>query len=238
MVSIALDSSTDVCSAALLRDGEIIAERMNLVGSNHAALLPVYVQQLQAQAADLGLKIDAIVLSEGPGSYTGLRIATSLAKGLCYGLDIPLIAVPTLAVMAYEAVRNQKSEVRDQKSAVICPMIDARRMEVYCAMYEIVEGLKEIQPVSAVVVDEQSFAPMLSEHEVYFCGNGAEKCKAVIQHPNARWIDGIVPRAAAAGQLAELGCLVTEVRGKDIAYFEPNYLKEFVAAPSHVKGLR
>jgi len=238
MVSIALDSSTDVCSAALLRDGEIIAERMNLVGSNHAALLPVYVQQLQAQAADLGLKIDAIVLSEGPGSYTGLRIATSLAKGLCYGLDIPLIAVPTLAVMAYAAISNQQSAISDQQSAVICPMIDARRMEVYCAMYEIVEGLKEIQPVSAVVVDEQSFAPMLSEHEVYFCGNGADKCKAVIQHPNARWIDGIVPRAAAAGQLAELGCLVTEVRGKDIAYFEPNYLKEFVAAPSHVKGLR
>ena len=245
MVSIALDSSTEVCSAALLRDGEIVAERVNLVGSNHAALLPVYVQEIQAQAADLGLKIDSVVLSEGPGSYTGLRIATSLAKGLCYGLDIPLIAVPTLAVMAYEAVRNQhgsadrqKSEVRDQKSAVICPMIDARRMEVYCAAYEIVEGLKEIRPVSAVVVDEQSFAPMLSEHEVYFCGNGADKCKAVIQHPNARWIDGIVPRAAAAGQLAELGCLVTEVRGKDIAYFEPNYLKEFVAAPSHVKGLR
>ena len=147
MVSIALDSSTEVCSAALLRDGEIVAERVNLVGSNHAALLPVYVQEIQAQAADLGLKIDSVVLSEGPGSYTGLRIATSLAKGLCYGLDIPLIAVPTLAVMAYEAVRNQhgsadrqKSEVRDQKSAVICPMIDARRMEVYCAMYEVVES--------------------------------------------------------------------------------------------------
>ena len=249
MTTIALDSSTEVCSAALVHDGEVIAERLNMTGSNHAALLPVYVQELQAEAAARGLMIDGVVLSEGPGSYTGLRIAASLAKGLCYGLDIPLIAVPTLAVIAHSAAESQETRDESQEPAIICPMIDARRMEVYCAVYEIVESrkskvesFKEVQALEAKVIDEHSFEDLLREHVVYFCGNGAEKCKAVIKHPNARWIDGIVPTGAAAGKLVEsrkskVESLIRIVEGKDIAYFEPNYLKEFVAAPSHVKGL-
>lgn len=237
MTTIAIDSSTEVCSAALLHNGEVLAERLNRSGSNHAALLPMYVEQLQAEAAKREQKIQAVVLSEGPGSYTGLRIGASLAKGLCYGLDIPLIAVPTPAVIAAGAAR-QISE----QAALICPMIDARRMEVYCAIYDTL--LQEKQPLQSVVVDEQSFAGVLEGHIVYFCGNGAEKCKAVLRHPNARWIDGIVPTGAEAGRLAVSGQPspgsrpVRVIEGKDIAYFEPNYLKEFIAAPSHVKGLK
>ena len=215
-----------------------------MCGSNHAALLPLYVQELQAEAAARSLTIDGVALSEGPGSYTGLRIAASLAKGLCYGLDVPLYAVPTLAVMAHESIG-------DQLSALICPMIDARRMEVYCAVYRVrwnsTASLTEVQALEAKVIDETSFAELLDEHVVYFCGNGAEKCKAVIKHPNARWIDGIVPPGAAVGEfvsaveqhreLDSTESLIRIVEGKDIAYFEPNYLKEFIAAPSHVKGL-
>lgn len=246
MTILALDSSTEVCSAALLHDGKVVAERLNASGSNHAALLPLYVQQLQAIAREQGLRIEAVALSDGPGSYTGLRIGASLAKGLCYGMDIPLYAVPTLAVMAYAAISNQQSAISEE-NALICPMIDARRMEVYTAVYKTVSGeglgvsgLKEVMPLEAKIIDETSFAELLNERTVYFCGNGAEKCKAVIKHPNARWIDDIVPTGAMAG----MSCMdkidladVRVIKGKDIAYYEPNYLKEFVAAPAHIKGL-
>ena len=245
MNTIAIDSSTDVCSAALLRDGEVVAERLNLIGSNHAALLATYVQELQAEAAERRMTVEGIVLSEGPGSYTGLRIGASLAKGLCYGGDIPLLAVPTLAVIASAAIRSQQSEVSNQSSALICPMIDARRMEVYCALYD--AELRVVQPLASMVIDEQSFAEVLEKHVVFFCGNGAEKCKQVIRHPNARWIDGIVPTGAEAGRLANewmrglederLSGKMKILKGKEIAYFEPNYLKDFIAAPSHIKGL-
>ena len=236
MTSIAIECSTDRCTAALLKDGVVIAEKINVATTNHAGVMPTFVQELIAESQKTKATVEAIVLSEGPGSYTGLRIGASLAKGLCYGMDIPLIAVPTLAVIAQAAIRTQQSEV--SKQALYCPMIDARRMEVYCALYD--ADLNIVQPLEAKVVDEHSWQEVLDEHIIYFCGNGADKCKAVITHPNARWIDGIAPSAAEAGRLAER----TEVRGqirviegKEIAYFEPNYLKEFIAAPAHVKGL-
>lgn len=236
MTSIALECSTDRCTAALLKDGVVIAEKINVATTNHAGVMPVFAQELIAESQETKAAVEAIVLSEGPGSYTGLRIGASLAKGLCYGMDIPLIAVPTLAVIAQAAIRTQQSEV--SKQALYCPMIDARRMEVYCALYD--ADLNIVQPLEAKVVDEHSWQEVLDEHIIYFCGNGADKCKAVISHPNARWIDGIAPSAAEAGRLAER----TEVRGqirviegKEIAYFEPNYLKEFIAAPAHIKGL-
>jgi tRNA threonylcarbamoyladenosine biosynthesis protein TsaB len=213
------------------------------------------VQELQAEARERGLAIEGVALSEGPGSYTGLRIAASLAKGLCYGLDVPLYAVSTLAVIAYSASENIRTRIftEEHGEIFVCPMIDARRMEVYCAVYRVSglgdEGISGL--VEAKVIDEHSFEELLDQHAVYFCGNGAEKCKAVIKHENARWIDGIVPTGAAAGKLVEVSIQnsevrnqiseirnqISEIRGKEIAYFEPNYLKEFIAAPSHVKGL-
>lgn len=247
MTSIALDSSTEVCSAALVQDGKVVAERINRAASNHAALLPTYVQELQTEARERGITVDSIVLSEGPGSYTGLRIGASLAKGLCYGAGLPLYAVPTLAIMAYSATEALQEQgitnlenLTEATDILICPMIDARRMEVYCALYD--HQIREVQTLAAVVVDEQSFADLLDKHIIYFCGNGAEKCKTVIKHKNARWIDKIVPTGAAAGVLVEkmltTNSLFKIVDGKEIAYFEPNYLKEFVAAQSHVKGLK
>lgn len=252
MTLIGLDSSTEVCSAALMQDSKVIAERINRSGSNHAALLPTYVQELQTEARERGLAIEGIALSEGPGSYTGLRIAASLAKGLCYGLDVPLYAVSTLAVIAYSASKNIRTRIftEEHGEIFVCPMIDARRMEVYCEVYEIAESqesraesLKVVQALEAKVIDEHSFEELLDQHVVYFCGNGAEKCKDVIKHKNARWIDAIVPTGAAAAHLVDSGkwkveSLVRTIDGKEIAYFEPNYLKEFIAAPSHVKGLR
>ena len=240
MTILAFDTSTQVCSAALLHDGTIVAGRLNGSGCNHAALLPLYVQELQAIAREHNLPIEAVAIGDGPGSYTGLRIAASLAKGLCYGLDIPLYAVPTLALIAEVAVNNQQSVVSHLPSALICPMIDARRMEVYTAVYD--EALQEVRPLEAKIIDEDSFADLLEEHVVYFCGDGAAKCKDVIKHPNARWIDDIVPTGAMAGLLVESHTtdegLYKVIRGKDIAYYEPNYLKDFKAAPSHIKGLK
>ena len=253
MTLLALDSSTEVCSAALLQDGQVLAERCNLTGSNHAALLPTYVQELQSHIGSPSATLDAIVLSEGPGSYTGLRIGASLAKGLCYGQNIPLLAVPTLAVIAYAAIRatntnsNHSSpsltrvpeEEAGSGSPLFCPMIDARRMEVYCTVYD--ANMQVIQPLTAKIIDAQSFADLLDGHDIYFCGNGADKCRTVINHPHAHWIEAIVPTGADAGRLAytfsSRSDLVRTITGKDIAYFEPNYLKEFVAAPSHIKGL-
>lgn len=240
MCAIALDSSTDVCSAALLHEGELIAERIHPTGSNHAALLPVYVQELQAEASARGWVPEGIVLSEGPGSYTGLRIGASLAKGLCYGAQIPLYALPTLAIIASAAIDTLSEQGAESGNALFCPMIDARRMETYCAVYD--QDLREVQPLAPMIIDEHSMADVLEEHVVYFCGNGADKCKSVIVHPNARWIDGIVPTGAQAGRLAAIYAdrpdLVRKIAGTDIAYFEPNYLKDFIPAPSHVKGLK
>lgn len=237
MVYIGLDSSTEVCSAGLLEDHRIIAERLNPEGSNHAALLPTYVQELQAEAANKGLKIDGIVLSEGPGSYTGLRIGASLAKGFCYGTDKPLLSVPTLSIMAHAALAASEAAILPED--LICPMIDARRMEVYCALYD--SRLHIVQPLAPVVVNADSFAELLEQHVIWFCGNGANKCRTTITHRNARWIEGIVPTGAEAARLAitfaERADLIRRIEGKEIAYYEPNYLKEFIAAPSHVKGL-
>jgi len=237
MTTIAFDSSTSVCSAALLRDGTVLSERINLNGNNHAALLPKYVQELQSEADRLGLTVEGIVLSEGPGSYTGLRISTSLAKGLCYGAELPLIVVPTLAVLAYGAC--SAGQIADA-GALVCPMIDARRMEVYCTLYD--TDMHPLRPVAPVIVDEHSFDEVLDGHVVYFCGNGSDKCRKVISHPNARFADNAVPTGALAGRLAAAYAgradLVRIITGTDRAYFEPNYLKEFVAAPSHVKGLK
>ena len=227
MTIIALDSSTEVCSAALLQDGDVVAERINMIGSNHAALLPTYVQELQVEAASRSLTIGAVALSEGPGSYTGLRIGASLAKGLCYGMDVPLYAVPTLAVCS-PATGSNGAEV------LICPMIDARRMEVYCALYD--TELREVQPLQAMVIGEQSLAEVLNSHVVVFCGNGAEKCKAVLQHPNAHFLDGVPLLAKYMSPLAEKKFLQEDFA--DVAYFEPNYLKEFQATVGKVKGLK
>jgi tRNA threonylcarbamoyladenosine biosynthesis protein TsaB len=244
MTILCIETSTSVCSAAICKDGVPAKQCIHYEGSNHARLLPLYIDELLQYARENGLTIDAVALSEGPGSYTGLRIGTSTAKGLCYGLNVPLIPVPTLDVLC-EAAKRSLSSV---SAAVLIPMIDARRMEVYTAIFDSeskVESRKsEEERVRAVVVEneESFFTPSLLGEgrggaSYYYFGDGAAKCQAVLTSPNWHLIPNIVPEAQYMGALAENSRQLA-ISHQQLAYYEPFYLKEFVAAQSHVKGLK
>ena len=217
MTILCIETSTSVCSAAVCKDGSLIKQCINYEGSNHARLLPMYIEELLSLAREQHLSIDAVALSEGPGSYTGLRIGASTAKGLCYGLNVPLIPVPTLEVLC---------EASGVKQGRLIPMIDARRMEVYTMM----DG-----ETKAVVVENED-SLYAGDEEVYYFGDGAAKCQPVLTKPNWHYIPDIVPEAQYVGALAESG--KWKVESVDLAYYEPFYLKEFIAAQSHVKGLK
>lgn len=225
-----IETSTSCCSAAICIDGVAVASKENLAGANHASELPVFVEQLLAEARDNQWHIDAVALSEGPGSYTGLRIGTSIAKGLCYGMNIPLIPIDTLQILC-NSIDNRY--LIGGTNTMYCPMIDARRMEVYTALYD-TSTLKSLTKVTAQVIDEQSFAEELKVNKIYYFGNGADKCQSVITSPNAEFLSNIVPQASFMGLLAEKAVALDV---KQMAYYEPFYLKDFVPAPSHIKGL-
>ena len=225
-----IETSTSCCSAAICKDGVAVASRENMNGANHASELPVFIEQLLAEASANQWQIDAVALSQGPGSYTGLRIGTSIAKGICYGMNIPLIPIDTLQILCAAVEKDIPADV------LLCPMLDARRMEVYTAQYIFKNKEIEIRKeVEAQIIDDQVFADTLSQQSIYFFGNGAEKCKKVIDSPNAHFIDNILPHAKYMGRLAEVA---KQLDTKQMAYYEPFYLKEFVPAPSHVKGLQ
>ena len=230
MVILNIETSTNCCSVAITIDGDVVAMAANLDGANHASELPVYIEQVLKKAKENDWKLDAVALSQGPGSYTGLRIGCSMAKGLCYGLNIPLIPVDTLQVIAAAALA--KSGEKIPQDAMLCPLLDARRMEVYTSIYT--HECVRVKDVEAKIVDEGSWSEELAKGQLYLMGNGAEKCKSVMTSTNAIFIDGIVPEAQYMGKLAEKGELLDV---KSLAYYEPFYLKEFVAAPSHIKGL-
>ena len=261
MTILCIESSTSVCSAAICKDGAPVKQCICLEGSNHARLLPRYIEDLLSFAREQSLSIEAVALSEGPGSYTGLRIGTSTAKGLCYGLDIPLIPVPTLEVLCQAANRRisdvscRMSENSGKKGEILVPMIDARRMEVY-TMYKGNNGTGTHNAKAVVVENKETFCAaifghsgltaehFLSETECYYFGDGAAKCQEVLSSPNWHYMPGIVPEAQYMGGLAEKKINGREdewnrvLTGERIAYYEPYYLKEFVAAQSHVKGLK
>lgn len=216
-----IETSTEVCSVALSCDGSVVFRRENRTPMSHATVLAGYVQEALETARGRQLSPDAVAVSRGPGSYTGLRIGVSEAKGLCFGLDIPLIAVDTLAVMVCSAMFRDGID----ENALLCPMIDARRMEVYTAIYD--RSLTPVKPVAAEIIDENAFAPILETRKILFFGNGAEKCRATITHPNASFIDGIYPQAADMTALAEQAFRAGAF--ENLAYFVPFYLKEFVA---------
>lgn len=232
MIVLNIETSTDSCSAAITIDGVAVAVAANLSAANHASELPVFIEQLLHEAQEKGWHLDAVALSQGPGSYTGLRIGASIAKGICYGLNIPLIPIDTLQVLC----ASLQHKVED--GALLCPMLDARRMEVYTALYEQTEneGFKPLNHVQAMVIDENAFAEELQRQPIVFFGNGAMKCTKVITAPNARFVENIVPQAQYMGALAE--AQTNRLAVKEMAYYEPFYLKEFVAAPSHIKGLK
>ena len=257
MTILCIETSTSVCSAAICKDGVPAKQCIHYEGSNHARLLPLYIDELLQYARENGLTIDAVALSEGPGSYTGLRIGTSTAKGLCYGLNVPLIPVPTLDVLC-EAAKRSLSSVSPQdglcsvSAAVFIPMIDARRMEVYTAIFDSeskVESRKsEEERVRAVVVENEeslysevnlaAVCALSAQRSIFYFGDGAAKCQAVLTSPNWHYLPNIVPEAQYVGRLAEqIAVHRPPYTVHQLAYYEPFYLKEFIAAPSHVKGL-
>lgn len=211
-----------MCSVALSQDGQCLMSEEKTDGPSHGVVLGPYVKEAVSFADSHAIPIDAVAVSSGPGSYTGLRIGSSTAKGLCYGRGLKLLAVPTLELLCVPLLLHHEELPYD---ALFCPMLDARRMEVYSAIYE--RNLKAVKPVSADVIDENSYLEYLENRTVVFFGDGAEKCKGVINHPHAIFIDGIYPSAKNMLPLAERA--LAENRTEDVAYFEPFYLKDFVA---------
>ena len=217
-----IETSTDVCSVAVSQDGALLFEKTDLQGPNHAVSLGVFVDEALSFTDNHGIPFDAVAVSCGPGSYTGLRIGVSMAKGICYARNLPLIAVPTLELLAVPVLLGHE-ELPD--NALLCPMLDARRMEVYAAVYD--RALRPVRGIQADVVDADTYRPWLDEHPVYFFGNGAAKCMETIGHPNAHLREGIVPLAKHMFPLAEKRIALGQ--HEDVAYFTPFYLKDFVA---------
>ena len=214
-----IETSTNVCSVALSEGMNCIFKKSNTEGMNHAALLSVFIDEALQILKVQSKKLDAVAVSSGPGSYTGLRIGVSTAKGLCYGFNIPLIAVSTLEVMAVSAMKTVKTD----SPLLYCPMIDARRMEVYAAFYN--SDGTVFRDISADIITEESYKEELEENTVCFFGNGSDKCKTVLTHKNAHFIDEIVPLAENMIGLALKN--YEKNKFEDVAYFEPFYLKEF-----------
>ena len=216
-----IETSATVCSVAVSENGQCIFDQADHSGPNHAERLGTMMDEAMSFTDNHGIPFDAVAVSCGPGSYTGLRIGVSMAKGICYGRDLKLIGVPTLQLLCVPVLLRHELE----DDALVCPMLDARRMEVYAAVYD--RALREIRPVGADVVDADTYRGYLDEHPVYFFGPGAAKCMDTIDHPNAHLIEGIEPLAKYMQPLAERRFLNGEF--EDVAYFVPFYLKDFVA---------
>ncbi len=223
-----IETATEICSVALLQDDKMIALKENHEGNSHASQITLLIEVVMKDA-NIELKnLDAIAVSKGPGSYTGLRVGVSTAKGLCYALDIPLIAINTLEALTNETIKKAKDE---RQKANFCAMLDARRMEVYCAVFD--EQMNVIKKTEAKVIDENSFADLLETATIYFFGNGSSKCKNSITHKNAKFIDDVKCSAANMNGIAQK--LFLEKQFEDIAYFEPFYLKDFIGTVPNKK---
>ena len=217
-----IETSTNVCSVAVSQDGSCIFNKEDHEGPNHAVILGVFVQEALSFIDSHAIPLDAVAVSCGPGSYTGLRIGLSMAKGICYGRDVKLIAIPTLELMCVPLLLDEKI---NEENALLCPMIDARRMEVYSQFFD--RALKEVRSINADIVENNTYDDILVQQPVYFFGNGAEKCHEVLTHHNAHIIGGIVPLAKNMYPLAEKR--MANEQFEDVAYFVPFYLKDFVA---------
>lgn len=217
---LSIDTSTTVCSVALHRDGVVAACYELFTEKSSSGMLTTLIQNTVQHSGHQLSELDAIAVAKGPGSYTGLRIGVSTAKGLCFALDKPLLAIDTLKAMVRQVAGFYPAD------HLLCPMLDARRMEVYCAVYD-PEG-REIRPTSAQIIGESSFADLLAQQPVVFFGNGAAKCQAVLAHqPNAHFpAQTVHPSARTVGQLAATA--YEQSQFEDVANFEPYYLKDFV----------
>lgn len=232
-----LETSTAVCSVALVENGLVIALRESLDGHNHAEKITVFIDEVMKEADVKYEDLDAIAVSKGPGSYTGLRIGVSTAKGLCYAMDKPLIAVDTLAAMAEGFVIQQITDAdakSESVSKLFSPMIDARRMEVYSAFFN--DRLEKVSETKAIIIEENSFSDMKQNHHLYLFGDGADKLVALFNdEENITIVEKFHCSASYMARLAE-----DAFKNKDFvdtAYFEPFYLKDFVPGIPKVKGL-
>lgn len=217
-----IETSTEVCSVALTSDGMVLEHREDYEGRNHALLLSRFIEEMMQYATPRGIKIDAVAVSIGPGSYTGLRIGLSEAKGLCFGLDVPLIGIDTLKILV---VATMFGNYIDENSYYV-PMIDARRMEVFAGVYD--SALQEVMPARPVILTPDSFSEYLGQgRKLVFVGNGAEKAANLIKHPDVVYIPGVKPAAVDMLALSEMAFRKGDFI--DIAYSTPNYLKEFQA---------
>ena len=223
-----LETATDVCSVALSKASKIVSSITSSKGNSHTEHLFSFIKQVLTKENCKITELDGVVLSIGPGSYTGLRIGASAAKGICYALHIPLIGISTLQSIVFGIIHSQKNE----QKYLYCPMIDARRMEVFTALFN--EKGNAISEIEAKIIDENSFVAALDKNIICFCGNGMPKCQPVIQHPNARFLNAPLQ---AADMLLPALVKYEKKQFENVAYFEPFYLKEYVAKKSLVKGL-
>ncbi len=214
-----IETATTNCSVALSINGEVVAiQEDNATKYSHAERLHLYIEKVIEESNIDKTALTAIAISKGPGSYTGLRIGVSAAKGLCYALDIPLISIPTLTSLSYSVSGIEGDDY-------IVPMLDARRMEVYSAVFN--ASYKQIRATEAQILESDSFLEYLEKGNVYFVGNGAFKFSEICEHPNAFYIKDILPSALQMGILAERKNKIGDF--EDVAYFEPYYLKDFIA---------
>lgn len=221
MTILNIETSGKICSVALTRDGALEMQLDDREGMQHANRLAPFVERCMEELKRKEEKLDAVAVSLGPGSYTGLRIGLSLAKGLAFSLGIPLIGVDTLKIIAVKAMFRSMDWTGEE---VLVPMVDARRMEVFTAPFDF--ALNPLAEPGPMILDENSFSELLSAgRRLYFIGDGAEKAKKVIDHPNAHWIDGLLPQAKDMLALSEKA--LREEDFIDIAYSTPNYLKAY-----------
>lgn len=227
-----IETGTDICSVALSRDGKMVALRESDMGKDHARKVGVFTQELLRENGIEPDELDAVAVGKGPGSYTGLRIGVSFAKGLCYALGIPLIAIDSLRSLAaclVEEVEVGILDIEDWEQTALCPMIDARRMEVYAELFDV--KLNPLSEVVAEVVTDRSFYDILLTHKkLVIFGNGAEKCSGILE-----WAECVSVAPSARGLCAEAERRLQAGQTEDVAYFEPFYLKDFIVTASKKK---
>ncbi len=218
-----IETSTNVCSVALSKDDELIAEKTSFQSNSHSKLLAHFIDDILKENNISPKKLKAIAVSQGPGSYTGLRIGVSTAKGLAYSLNIPLIAIDTLQIMSQQIIKEHDNLLN--KNPILCPMIDARRMEVYTAFFDTENN--KISQTTNMIIDQYSFLTPLQSKQFLFFGDGSQKCKTKITHSNAIFVENIFPLAKYMVDFSEK--LFNNKKFVDVAYFEPFYLKPFIA---------
>lgn len=223
-----IETATEVCSVSVAENGKTVALLELNEGYTHASRLPSLIQEVTGLAQLPLTGLDAVAVSRGPGSYTGLRVGVSTAKGLCYALQLPLLSVDTLHALTATAQEVHNAAL----SEYWVPMIDARRMEVYCAVYD--NRLQPHSTVSAKIIESGSFSEFMHQRVVFF-GNGSAKCSTVLQHPNALYLSGVNCSASGMAQLAQKA--FEQKHFEDVAYFEPYYLKDFVGTTPKSNGL-